>query len=324
MGMGKSEDMLQDLTGIIESTEPKYIHSLDIEGAPRDTSQVSIVDGDEKSLFNTYCTGKIMSDGKKLAVSTLLKRTKILVGFGVESDITALAKQDVDISMNIVIVDLYFTIRALLEKGFINRNQLQKQDLQAVAEYYGIKNITGYHNSLVDATVAMKLFWAMYEKNHGYFWVMSNHKVKEIMESKGTENKEAEAAMESKLTMGIMDYSYETEDVIYKSSSNLYEALIMVGKKEQIIRMTKAEYDLYKKICKFAPGYPLRVFYLTVLAPGQMAAVRMFKEKLEAEKRAANDVVDAAFGSDDEENSILPESEEIESDETTAAESEAM
>ena len=314
--MGKADESLQDLTRIIEATEPKYIHSLDIEGAPRDTSQVSIVDGDEKSLFNTYCTGKRMSDGKKIAVNTLLNRTKILVGFGVESDITALAKQDVDISMDMVIVDLYFTVRNLLEKGFINRNQLQKQDLQAVAEYYGIKNITGYHNSLVDATVAMKLFWAMYEKNHGYFWVMPNRKVKEIMESKGIENKEAEAAMETKSTLGVMDYSYETEDVIYKSSNHLYEALIMIGKKEQIIRMTKGEYDLYKKICKFAPGYPLRVFYLTVLAPGQMTAVRRFKEKLEAEKSAANDVIDAAFGSDcDEADAPLPESENIESEE---------
>ena len=314
--MGKNEDMLQDLTRIVELTEPKYIVSLDIEGAPRDTTQVSLVDGDEKSLFNTYCTGRRLSDGKKSALVIPLKKAKILIGFNIESDLTALAKQGIVISMDVIIVDLYYTVQALLEKGIIFKNQLPKQDLQAVAEYYGIKNITGYHNSLVDATATMKLFWAMYEKNRGYFWLMANRKLLEINEaeySKGTED-----MMDTKAAAGIMDYSYETEDVIYKSSGNLYEALILLGKREQIIRMTKAEYDLYQKICKFAPGYPLRVFYQTILAPGQMAAVRKFKEKLESEKRATSDLIDAAFlGNNDEgKTPDREDTEHIEGEET--------
>ena len=303
--MGKNEDMLQDLTRIVELTEPKYIVSLDIEGAPRDTTQVSLVDGDEKSLFNTYCTGRRLSDGKKSALVIPLKKAKILIGFNIESDLTALAKQGIVISMDVIIVDLYYTVQALLEKGIIFKNQLPKQDLQAVAEYYGIKNVTGYHNSLVDATATMKLFWAMYEKNRGYFWLMTNRKLLEINEaeySKGTED-----MMDTKATAGIMDYSYETEDVIYKSSGNLYEALILLGKREQIIRMTKAEYDLYQKICKFAPGYP----------PGQMAAVRKFKEKLESEKRATSDLIDAAFlgKNDEEETPVREDTEHIEGEE---------
>ena len=322
--MAKPDETLLDLTQIIESTEPKYILSLDIEGAPRDTTQVSVIDGEEKSLFNTYCTGGRLTEGKKGALTTALKKAKILIGYNIESDLTAMAKQGIIVSMDVIVVDLYFTVQALLGKGIINKNQLPKLDLQAVAEYYGIKNISGYHNSLVDATATMKLFWAMYEKNRGFFWLMPSQKVLDITEPENSKNKDSEDMMNTKAATGILDYSYETEDVIYKSSGNLYEALVMIGEKEQIIRMTKAEYNLYKKICKFAPGYPLRVFYQTILAPGQITAVRKFKEQLEAEKEAANDVINAAFENDKEEtNSDALESEEPESI-NTSDESEAM
>lgn len=296
--MARMDDTLQDLTNLIESIECKQIQSLDIEGAPRDTTQVSVIDGEEKSLFNTYCTGGRLSEGKKGALTTTLKKAKVLIGYNIESDLSALAKQGIIVSMDVIIVDLYYTVKSLLDRGVINGSKLQKLDLQAVAEYYGIKNITGYHNSLVDSMVTMKLFWAMYEENRGYFWLMASRKVLEITDSNGSTSKEAEDTMDTKGTLSVMDYAFEKEDVIYKSSGNLYEALVMIGKKEQIIRMTKAEYDLFKKICKFAPGYPLRVFYLTVLAPGQIAAVRQYREKMEAEKEAADNLIDVALTHD--------------------------
>ena len=292
--MNKTTGMFVDIANLVKTTDRRCIYALDIEGAPSGTNQVSLVSGVEKNMYNTYCTGGRLSDGKKAAFATILDRAEILVGYNVESDITTLAKQNVDVSAKTVIIDLYFTVQALLAKGLINKNMLPKQDLQSVAEYYGIKNITGYHNSLVDATVTIKLFWVIYEKSHGFFWIMANNSIKEKMEGVHSEDDEIqEEDMNIKNALGVMDYTYEEPDVICKSSGNLYEALIMIGRKEQVIRMIKSEYDLYQKICKSAPGYPLRIFYQTVLAPGRMTAVRKFKEKMEKEKKALENVYNA-------------------------------
>ena len=86
--------------------------------------------------------------------------------------------------------------------------------------------------------------------------------------------------------------------------------------------MTKAEYDLYKKICKLATGYPLRIFYLTVLAPGEIAAVREFKKKVAAEKTKEIPKLKVVSSSKEEKvpSPILPvqeEKNEESSDETT-------
>ena len=134
--MGKNEDMLQDLTRIVELTEPKYIVSLDIEGAPRDTTQVSLVDGDEKSLFNTYCTGRRLSDGKKSALVIPLKKAKILIGFNIESDLTALAKQGIVISMDVIIGDipskLYWKKESSLRINYQSRICRQSLNIMAL------------------------------------------------------------------------------------------------------------------------------------------------------------------------------------------------
>lgn len=271
---------MYDLSNIIERIDMKNVQALDSEGAPRSVTQVSVVDGNENSAFNTYCPSGRLSDGKREALNTVLGKARILIGFSLESDLQALAKQGVSAYSDTIIVDLYVTSQELIAKGMINAEKLNKQDLQGIAEYYGIKNVSGYHNSLVDATVTMKLFWEMNRVHNGVFWVLSREEETPVQEEKKevTENMEINGKTNS---MGVMDYSYENPDVIFKASSNLYEAVIMVGRREQLVRMTGEEYDLFTRIQKFAPGYPLSMFYLTILAPGAMSEVRKYARRLE-------------------------------------------
>lgn len=295
--MPKRDNMMLNLTKLIEITPDKAVAALDIEGAPMGVNQISCVNGLGKETVNQYGTkenclspGTLNEDQRKI-IQNVLKKVQILVGYNISSDITALAKQNIDVSLNIVIVDLFLTMQYLVDQGVIDTSRLPNMTLKGVAEYYGIKDVTGYHDSRVDAKVTMRIFHTMYKTHQGLFWTMTGRKNAAIAKGewlpKSIADKE-DAVMENKMIDWAQDYSNESEIEVYKSPSGIYEALVPIKGMDRIIRMSKDEYDTYLNLRKMAPGYPLRVFYLTILAPGIRCAILSHIEEKKKMQEAAD------------------------------------
>ena len=276
-----------DLTDLLVKTPKNSVVTLDAEGAPIKLSQISIVcshNGASKQLYNTYCEGGVLTEGKKQNLVDTLNRAKILVGYNIDSDMKALSLQGVTIPNHILIVDLYYTFQYLRE---------QKQApfeggcaLEDVASYYGINDVTGYHNSLVDSKVTMNLFWRMVKKTKGFLWVVSSHTTKVNDNLKSLYTKEVNKHMENFEFPDMMDYSYEEPEALMKTDGGFYQGMVVMGRKERLVRLSKKEYKLLKKIRKLVPNYPLSVFYTTIVVPGAQEALRSFEENKENETSA--------------------------------------
>ena len=81
------------------------------------------------------------------------------------------------------------------------------------------------------------------------------------------------------------NYDNEVDTEVYQSPQGFYEAIVPIKGIDRIVRMSEEEYKMYLNIRKMAPGYPLRVFYLTILVPGiKSAIVRYAKSRKEVPK----------------------------------------
>ena len=81
------------------------------------------------------------------------------------------------------------------------------------------------------------------------------------------------------------NYDNEIDTEVYKSPQGFYETIVPIKGVDRIVRMSEEEYQMYLKIRKITPGYPLRVFYLTILVPGiKSAIVRYAKNRREVPK----------------------------------------
>lgn len=303
--MAKTESWTVNLTKLIETTPDKAILALDIEGAPKGVNQISCVNSKGKQTVNQYgdkpnhFTVGSLSEDQRIIIKNVLKKTQILIGYNISSDITALAKQGIDISLNIVIVDLFLTVQHMVETGVIEKCRLANMTLKGVAEYYGIKDVSGYHDSRVDAKITMRLFHTMYKAYHGQFWAMMNRKQMAIAKGKAEPieiTNEEEETMNNAIIDWMQDYSTEPDCDILKSDQGFYQALVPIKGTKQIVRMSQKELDMYLAIRKMAPNYPLRVFYLTILAPGIISAV---KNNEEATNSAKEDTDGHEINSDD-------------------------
>ena len=183
----------------------------------------------------------------------------------------------------------------LIEKGVIEKARLSNHKLEDVAKYFGITDVKEYHKSDIDAKVTMRLFHTIYKLNHGKLWTMTNYKNKEIANGANspviTEKKtiENESKEETNMNENLIDwkqnYDNEVDAEVYQSPQGFYEAIVPIKGVDRIVRMSEEEYKMYLNIRKMAPGYPLRVFYLTILVPGiKSAIVRYAKNRREVPK----------------------------------------
>ena len=283
--MNQSSGMC-DLKDLLSKVSRQDVVTLDAEGAPIKLSQISVVcsyNGASKQLYNTYCEGGVLTEGKRQNLVDTLKRAKVLVGYNIDSDMKALQLQGVSIPEHIIIVDLYYTFQYLKE-----RKQAPFEGgcaLEDVAAYYGITDVTGYHNSLVDAKVTMNLFWRMAKKTKGFLWVVSSHTTTVNKNLQDLYTKEVNKHMENFELPDMMDYSYEEPQSLMKTEDGFYQGMVVMGRKERLVRLSKKEYKLLKKIRKLVPNYPLSVYYTTIVVPGAQEALRIYEENKENEEK---------------------------------------
>lgn len=267
-----------DLKQIIAETDKSLIRCIDTEGTAQEITQVSIVDGTEKELVNRFFPGNgTMSKGARKQIITLLNGAKILIGYNIAADLNALARKNISIPAEVIIVDLYMTFQKLADT-----KQLESppagQKLMDAASYYGINDVCGYHNSMVDSTITMRLFWEMNNQVDGKFVVIQDEQIPEL--GIATEVDIAKGSV-----MGLqnpreyMDYSGQKEEIIRPISKGMYEAVVNMYGTKAIVRLTKQEYKLFKNIRKVTPNYPLWVFYRSVVAPGVLYRDNEYKEK---------------------------------------------
>lgn len=294
--MAKHENMMQDLSELINTVSPKEIQALDIEAAPWGINQISCVNGSGKLTLNMYGEQQphqagVLDKNQRTTVRNLLKKAKILVGYNISSDITALAKNDINVSLHWITVDIYLTVLNYIKRGLIDETKLSSKTLQGVAEYFGIKNVKGYHDSQVDAKVTMRLFHTICHLDHCHFWTFTTRKnIDKAI------HKEAKT-MEKQTIDWLQDYSDEKDCTIYRSPQGFYEALVPIKNMPRLIRMSQEEFDMFRNIRKMTPGYPLRVFYLTILAPGAIDTVLKYEKKLEnaAKEKTETDTKNISF-----------------------------
>lgn len=321
--MSSKNNMIMDITMLIESISTKNIFALDIEGAPCGINQISLVNGKGKMPINMYgdkLNGSAIGTLKEKQINhikSIINNVKILVGFNISGDLSALAKQGIEFDPNVVIVDLFHTVQYLAECGAIEKLRLPNMTLKGVAEYFSINDVTGYHNSQVDATVTMRLFHIMNDIFHGKFFIMTNIRDKEVSQKKVNEVAENKVKEETQMANTIIDweqnYAEEAENEIYKSPQGFYEALVPIKNEKRIVRMSEEEYEMYLKLRTMAPGYPLRVYYLTILAPGIRSAIL---NHVENEGKETVQEIPVAFCSEESEQNPVTEVTEAENTET--------
>ena len=272
---------MYDITALLNKTPVTAIFSLDTEGAPIKLTQVSLVctnNGECKQLYNTYSESGTLSAGKKQSFIDMLNRAKVIVGYNIDSDRKALALQGIDIPDHIVIIDLYHTFMYLKDHEQLPLDGITGCALGDVATYYGLKDVKSLHNSLVDAKVTMDLFWRMVKKTNGMLWVVKSRITKIAPNLKELYAKEVNKQMDIADMPTMMDYSYEEPSSLMKTEDGFYQGMVVIGRKERLVRLSKKEYKLLKKIRKLVPNYPLSVFYISIVVPGAQEALRVYEE----------------------------------------------
>ena len=281
-----AKNRIFDTSCVVEDMDLNKIRSIDIEGAPQAINQLSIVDGRLNSMFNGYFTKDEFSSKSRFAISKVLEKANGLVGFNISSDLKALNRYHFKISSHTLIIDLYRTFLFLVNHNVETDSGMKGYTLKDVAAHYDVHNKQGWHDSFVDSMVTMRLFFAMYKAHQGKLWVIGNNNldINDLKKMDISPKTEKENPMESSNKSEVLGYSGESEAKVTKISRHLYQGIITVDGEEIPVRMTKAEYKLYKKICKVSPGYPLRVYYLSVLKPGAVHAMQ--KQKLQDKSTA--------------------------------------
>ena len=295
-----------------------FVVSLDTEGGPKTLSQISLVNGEGATTLNTYVKDGKLKGTIKNTWNSVFRSGKLLIGYNIGSDLKAIQSVKLSVPSDVIVVDLYYTYMHLLEN-----NQIKKaeggNDLEGVAKVFGITNVCGYHNSLVDATVTMRLFWKMLARSNGQFVVVQGDggnlkalmqraieeaemmektcavnteeqvqvimPVPEVTESAMNESHEKE---ETNLTIAPkFEYEAAEEGQLYRISKHVYEGVIETKGGKELVRLTAKEYKLFSKIQKYTPHYPLSVFYSTIVQPGTMQRTALVEEKMrkEAEKK---------------------------------------
>ena len=283
-----AKNRIFDTSCVVEDMDLNKIRSIDIEGAPHAINQLSIVDGRLNSMFNGYFTKDEFSSKSRFAISKVLEKANVLVGFNIASDLKALNQYQFKVSSHTLIIDLYRTFLFLVHNKVETDSDMKGYTLKDVAAHYGVHNKQGWHDSFVDSKVTMRLFWAMYKAHQGRLWVIGNNNpdINALKKMAVPSQPEKEKPMESDSISEVLNYSNEPEVKITRISKHLYQGIITVHGEEIPVRMTKAEYKLYKKICKVSPDYPLRVYYLSVLKPG---AVRAMKRPSTSDKSSTSE-----------------------------------
>lgn len=307
---------LMNLAKFIQTLEKKQICALDTEGAPSNVSQASLVNGNNNPVINTYITnGKLPGSVGHILDSTL-KQNKLLVGFSIKGDIKALQKLGHNVPSDSVVVDLYLTFMNMLDNNMIKKPP-ERHDLSSVAKAHGIARICGYHNSLVDASITMKLFWEMAKRTKGKFIVIQGnvdgkpiHEVAELdmsmidmlasqeedlLSQTATLEPETKQIAETSTVPERKDENVETpmnlkydaqqNESVYLVAKHLYEAIIDIQGQKELIRLTDKELKLYNRICRQTPNYPLWMFYQTIIAPGALNRKEISMEKEQAKKK---------------------------------------
>lgn len=263
-----TKNKIQDISFFLEHCSSKDIRSLDIEGAPNSIKQLSVVDATMNNIYNGHFTSEDEICGqKRILIAKAVKKAKILIGFNISSDLTALQKYNFKIGEHTIVIDLYrtflFRFNNNLESSY--KDLMNGLSLKNVAAHYGITSQKGWHNSLFDAKVTMQLFQVMKTVTGNQFWVINDCKCK------STKSTLAQIGSDDTMTvhdMDLFDYAPNKTVPIVKIGKHLYQGIFSINGVKIIARMTSNEYKMYKKICDMTPNYPLQIFYLTVLAPG--------------------------------------------------------
>ena len=295
-----------------------FVVSLDTEGGPKTLSQISLVNGAGTATLNTYVKHGKLKGAVKNLWNNIFRSGKLLIGYNIGSDLKAIQSVKLSVPSDVIVVDLYYTYMHLLENNQIKQAE-GRNDLEGVAKEFGITNVCGYHNSLVDAAVTMRLFWKMLARSNGQFVVVQGNgdnlkalmdramEEAELMEKTGaidtedqiqvtmpvpevTENvmNESKEMEENNLTnTPKFEYEEADESRLYKISKHVYEGVIETDGKKELVRLTVKEYKLFSKIQKYTPHYPLSVFYSTIVKPGTMQRMALTEEKMrkDAEKK---------------------------------------
>ena len=307
-----------DLNQLSSYAYKGFVVSLDTEGGPKTLSQISLVNGAGAATLNTYVKdGKLKGTIKDLW-NNIFRSGKLLIGYNIGSDLKAIQSVKLSVPSDVIVVDLYCTYMHLLENNQIEQAK-DGNDLEGVAREFGITNVCGYHNSLVDATVTMRLFWKMLARSNGQFVVVQGNgdTLKDLMEraleeaelmektcpmdtkdqvkvflsvpekKQNTKNEDKEKEENNLTNAPKFEYEDAEESPLYKISKHVYEGIIETEREEELVRLTDKEYKLFSKIQKYTPHYPLSVFYNTIVKPETMKRIALAKEKMEknAEKK---------------------------------------
>lgn len=258
---------------LYQITEDQLI-SLDIEGAIRNVSQISIINGNGKVLYNQMAPflpfPKGHSEEQHKIIQQILNRAVYIIGFSTNCDLKILSEAGFSIKPYVKCIDVQSTFDWMKRQHQIDKKKVTAGTLKGVAEYFGIKNIQGYHTSNVDATITLEVFKKMYDLNKGVFCTVKPK----------ISIKEDSMIRLPSATAPIV--TAEPQSRIYKINSNLYEGLLTIGDTKIVVRMTADEYKLYERICRYEPYYTLDLFYNTILNP---AEVRKIESMIEEDRR---------------------------------------
>lgn len=304
--------MKKTVIDFIKIMDMGLVRCIDAEGVPSKLKQVSIVDSNEKCMIDITASDGNLNNTVKKQLQSILAEARFLIGFNVTQDLMALLKYKIKVPKDIVIVDVYETYMRNIN-NVMKDVPSKKNSLQGIAEAFDIVGVTGYHNSLVDASVTMKLFWKMHNKTKGQFvlikperYMMTEAEMKEFAASVPpctnekppiVSQKEVTPAMEEE-NLEYMNYSEPDNTVIVPANKHMYEAVLVIGKSKKLIRMTRKEYRLFLSIRETMPLYPLSVFYKTILAPAGIYNVEHYdptKVQEESDENMLRESIGAAI-----------------------------
>ena len=260
---------------LTQITENQMI-SLDIEGAVRNVTQISIINGNGAELYNQMTPflpfPKGHSEEQHKIIQGLLDQAVYIIGFGINSDLKILSEAGFFIRPDAKCIDVAGTFDWMKRMRLVDKKQVAACNLKGVAEYFGIKAIQGYHMSNVDATVTLEVFKKMYDLNKGYFCIVKPK----------IATKEDNMIRLPSASVPVMK---EETSYIYKINNNLYEGLLTIEGTKIVVRLTADEYKLYERICRYEPCYTLELFFNTIMNPAEVRKIEaMMEEDLRRER----------------------------------------
>lgn len=257
---------------------PEKIYCLDIEGVPNTIEEITIIQINGERIYHTEGIKGKFPLLKLKEIQEVLNQAKMIVGHNLNSDLRTLQRQGAYLYEDIRCVDTFATYQKLKEMNLITAEEDMGGTLGNIARFFHVER-TGYHQSEVDAQVTAAVFLAMVSYKQGLMVEIkpSISQIRRIKESEGngimTDNNygnKEEPTMEKQ----IMPVEEKDEISPKQEYQGIYQWAVTTPGHEVVIRLTKAEYDLFMKIKEINPTYSIKTFYDTIIQPGMFYLIK--------------------------------------------------